>query len=157
MPPPPKLSRQQLHRDSDIAEMPSNSLWVGNLSMDVTDADLMNMFAQFGALDSVTSYSSRSYAFIFFKHMEDAQAAKEALQGAFLRGNSIKIEFARPVCFCSDLCVVLGLFGLVCLYNMTGVLLITLFVLEFIGFALHLGPLLFDDATTVEIGVIFIR
>lgn len=139
MPLPPKLSRQ-LHRDSDVTEMPSNSLWVGNLSTDVTDADLMNLFAQFGALDSVTSYSSRSYAFIFFKHMEDAQAAKEALQGFFLRGNSIKIEFARPVCFCSDLCVVLGLIGLMCLYNMTDVPLITRFVLQFIGFA----PLLFD-------------
>ena len=108
--------------------------------MDVTDTDLMNMFAQFGAIDSVSSYPSRSYAFIFFKHMEDAQAAKEALQGVFLRGSSIKIEFARPVCFCSDLCVVLGLFGFVCLYNMTGVLLITRFLLQSIGFALHLNP-----------------
>lgn len=104
MPLPPKLSRQ-LHRDSDVTEMPSNSLWVGNLSTDVTDADLMNLFAQFGALDSVTSYSSRSYAFIFFKHMEDAQAAKEALQGFFLRGNSIKIEFARPAKPCRNLWV----------------------------------------------------
>ncbi|XP_022953558.1 flowering time control protein FPA-like isoform X2 [Cucurbita moschata] len=85
--------------------MSSNSLWVGNLSMDVTDADLMNLFAQFGALDSVTSYSSRSFAFIYFKHMEDAQAAKDALQGYFLRGSSIKIEFARPAKPCRNLWV----------------------------------------------------
>ena len=110
--------------------------------MDVTDADLMNLFAQFGALDSVTSYSSRSFAFIYFKHMEDAQAAKDALQGFFLRGSSIKIEFARPVCFCSDLCVVLGFIGLAYLYNMTDVPLITRFVLQFLDFdfALHLDP-----------------
>ncbi|XP_022959853.1 flowering time control protein FPA-like isoform X1 [Cucurbita moschata] len=99
------MSRQQLYRDSDVTEMSSNSLWVGNLSMDVTDTDLMNMFAQFGAIDSVSSYPSRSYAFIFFKHMEDAQAAKEALQGVFLRGSSIKIEFARPAKPCRNLWV----------------------------------------------------
>lgn len=82
---------------SDDAETPSNNLWVGNLASDVTDSDLMDLFANFGALDSVTSYSSRSYAFLFFKRMEDAKAAKEALQGTLLRGNPIKIEFARPV------------------------------------------------------------
>lgn len=84
---------------SDDSEKPSNNLWVGNLASDVTDSDLMDLFANFGALDSVTSYSSRSYAFLFFKRMEDAKAAKEALQGTLLRGNPIKIEFARPVCF----------------------------------------------------------
>lgn len=120
--------------------------------MDVTDADLMNLFAQYGALDSVTSYSSRSYAFIFFKHMEDAQAAKEALQGSFLRGSSIKIEFARPVCFCSDLCVALGLFGLVYLYNMTRLPLITRFLLEIYWVCSSS----WKPSTTVEIGVIFL-
>lgn len=110
MPPPNKSNRPGRNADSDESETPSNNLWVGNLASDVTDSDLMDLFAQYGALDSVTSYSSRSYAFIFFKHIEDAKAAKDALQGAELRGNPVKIEFARPVC--SDLCVSLDLFGL---------------------------------------------
>ncbi|KAK6930536.1 RNA recognition motif domain [Dillenia turbinata] len=95
-----KLARQmdqkQSQKDSDGAEVPSNNLWVGNLTADVTDSDLMELFGKYGALDSITSYSSRSYAFVYFKRMEDARAAKDALQGALLRGNSIKIEFARP-------------------------------------------------------------
>ncbi|KAF4371006.1 hypothetical protein G4B88_031323, partial [Cannabis sativa] len=99
MAPPMKSSKQ------DDSENPSNNLWVGNLASDVTDSDLMDLFAQYGALDSVTSYSSRSYAFLFFKRMEDAKAAKDALQGTLLRGNPIKIEFARPVR--SDLWVLL--------------------------------------------------
>jgi RNA recognition motif-containing protein len=109
MPPPNKSSRAGRIADSDESEMPSNNLWVGNLASDVTDSDLMDLFVQYGALDSVTSYSSRSYAFVFFKRIEDAKAAKEALQGAELRGHPVKIEFARPVC--SDLCVSLGLFS----------------------------------------------
>ncbi|KAJ1424477.1 hypothetical protein SESBI_11671 [Sesbania bispinosa] len=84
---------------------PSNNLWVGNLAPEVTDADLMDLFAQYGALDSVTTYSSRSYAFVFFNRIEDAKAAKTALQGTPLRGFSIKIEFARPAKPCKQLWV----------------------------------------------------
>lgn len=75
----------------------SNNLWVGNIGRDVTDSDLMDIFSQYGALDGVTSYSSRSYAFVLFKRKEDAAAAKEALQGTSVRGQPVKIEFARPV------------------------------------------------------------
>lgn len=96
-------------RDSDELASPSNNLWVGNLAPDVTDADLMELFAKYGALDSVTTYSARSYAFIYFKRVEDAKAAKNALQGTSLRGSSLKIEFARPVC--------LHLFAFICSHN----------------------------------------
>lgn len=106
MAPPTMSSKQQ--GGGDDSETPSNNLWVGNLAVDITDSDLMDLFAQYGALDSVTSYSSRSYAFVFFKRMEDAKAAKDALQGTNFRGNPLKIEFARPVR--SDLWVPLGLF-----------------------------------------------
>lgn len=85
-------------KDSEESVTPSNNLWVGNLAPDVTDSDLMELFAQYGALDSVTSYSLRSYAFVYFKRVEDAKAAKNALQGFSFRGNYLKIEFARPVC-----------------------------------------------------------
>ncbi|PON63539.1 Splicing factor-like protein [Parasponia andersonii] len=97
-----KSSKQGGPEDS---ETPSNNLWVGNLASDVTDSDLMELFAQYGALDSVTSYSARSYAFLFFKRMEDAKAAKDALQGTPLHGNPIKIEFARPAKPCKHLWV----------------------------------------------------
>ncbi|KAF5733912.1 flowering time control protein FPA isoform X1 [Tripterygium wilfordii] len=89
----------------DDVETPSNNLWIGNLSTDVTDEDLMDLFGKFGALDSVTTYSSRSFAFLYFKRVEDAKAAKESLQGAVVRGNPVKIEFARPAKPCKNLWV----------------------------------------------------
>lgn len=103
MAPPTMSSKQQ--GGGDDSETPSNNLWVGNLAVDITDSDLMDLFAQYGALDSVTSYSSRSYAFVFFKRMEDAKAAKDALQGTNFRGNPLKIEFARPAKPCKHLWV----------------------------------------------------
>ena len=75
--------------DSDESETPSNNLWFGNLASDVADLDLIDFFAQYGALDSITSYSSRSYAFVFFKRIEVAKAAKDTLQGVDLHGHPI--------------------------------------------------------------------
>ncbi|XP_057456301.1 flowering time control protein FPA [Lotus japonicus] len=107
MPPPakstPRPPSQEGGEDSSVS--PSNNLWVGNLAPDVTDSDLMDLFAQYGALDSVTCYTSRSYAFVFFKRVDDAKAAKNALQGFSLRGVSLKIEFAFPAKPCKQLWV----------------------------------------------------
>jgi RNA recognition motif-containing protein len=104
MAPPPLKSnkagtlKSETDQQNSAEVKESNNLWVGNISREVADSDLMELFAQFGALDSVTTYSARSYAFVYFKHVEDAKQAKDALQGSSLRGNQIKIEFARPVC-----------------------------------------------------------
>lgn len=78
----------------------SSNLWVGNLSLDTTESELSALFAKYGALDRVTAYPSRNYAFVYFKHIEDARAAKETLQGALVRGNQIKIQYAKPVRCC---------------------------------------------------------
>ncbi|XP_057460509.1 flowering time control protein FPA-like isoform X1 [Actinidia eriantha] len=90
---------------SDNSDGPSNNLWVGNLSTDVTDSDLMSLFSKYGAVDSITAYASRSYAFVYFKRVEHAKAALEALHGTYLRGNSMKIEFAKPAKPCKSLWV----------------------------------------------------
>jgi len=91
-----------------------NNLWVGNLTADVTDSDLRNLFEKHGVVDTVTCYPARSYAFVNMRRPEDAKRAKESLQGVVLRGGSLKIDFAKPVCiallgFCHCL-LFLGLF-----------------------------------------------
>nr|AHZ89702.1 flowering time control protein FPA2 [Dimocarpus longan]AHZ89703.1 flowering time control protein FPA-2 [Dimocarpus longan] len=90
---------------SEERAAPSNNLWVGNLRPETSDSDLMQLFVRDGALDSVATYSSRSFAFVYFKRVDDAKAAKEALQGTPLHGTPIKIEFARPAKPCKHLWV----------------------------------------------------
>lgn len=124
-------------KDIEDAVAPSNNLWVGNLANDVSDSDLMGVFGKYGALDSITSYSSRSYAFVYFKHIEDARDAKNSLQGTFIRGSPIKIEFARPVC--SALCVLLGLHS--CCYLISVVLSFITFDLMIIFWLMFLKRL----------------
>ncbi|KAJ4967999.1 hypothetical protein NE237_014700 [Protea cynaroides] len=82
-------------KETEEEDVPSHNLWVGNLALDTSDTDLMNSFGKYGALDCA-AYASRNYAFVYFKHLDDAKAAKDALQGSVIRGNRIKIEFAKP-------------------------------------------------------------
>ncbi|KAI0508190.1 hypothetical protein KFK09_014325 [Dendrobium nobile] len=72
------------------------NLWLGNLSDETVDEDLMAVLGNYGAMDAVTSYFPRPYAFVYFRTIEDAKAAKQALQGIVMRGKPIRIEFARP-------------------------------------------------------------
>lgn len=108
MAPPPKSTERRKRTSSKEREsgdeLSTLNLWVGDLSPDTVDSDLMAIFGEYGAMDALTSYSPRTYAFVFFKNTEDAKKAKEALQGSVVRGSTIKVEFARPVCFNSLLC-----------------------------------------------------
>ncbi|KAJ0799530.1 putative RNA recognition motif domain, nucleotide-binding alpha-beta plait domain superfamily [Helianthus annuus] len=60
--------------------------------------DLRNLFEKHGVVDSVTCYPARSYAFVNMRRPEDAKRAKDSLQAVVLRGGSLKIDFAKPVC-----------------------------------------------------------
>uniref|UniRef100_M1DP89 RNA recognition motif-containing protein n=1 Tax=Solanum tuberosum TaxID=4113 RepID=M1DP89_SOLTU len=77
-------------------EAPSNNLWVGNLASDITDADLISFFQNFGPVNSVTRYTSRGFGLIFFRNINDSKEAKDALQGSLFHGNALRIEFAKP-------------------------------------------------------------
>ncbi|KAG8364783.1 hypothetical protein BUALT_Bualt18G0034700 [Buddleja alternifolia] len=80
------------------SNLPSRHLWVGNLSHNLTESALAHHFLQFGDLESVAFQPGRSYAFINYKHEEDAFAAVKALQGFVIGGNPLKIEFAKALC-----------------------------------------------------------
>nr|POE55837.1 isoform 2 of flowering time control protein fpa [Quercus suber] len=81
---------RRIGNDSDESKMPATPMMMNNHASDIADSDLMDLFAQYGALDNVTSYSFHSYAFVFFKRIEVAKAAKDTLQGVDLHGHPIK-------------------------------------------------------------------
>lgn len=74
----------------------SSNLWIGNLSPNVTESDLTEVLSKYGDIVDLTSYSSRNFAFVYYKHVDNAKAAKTDLQGCVIKGNPIKIEFAKP-------------------------------------------------------------
>jgi cold-inducible RNA-binding protein len=79
-----------------------NKLFVGNLSFEVTERDLLDMFSPHGSvteanlmLDRSTG-RSRGFAFVTMATDEAAQAAIQALNGSEFKGRALTVNIARP-------------------------------------------------------------
>lgn len=78
------------------------SIYVGNLSYDVTEADLTSVFAEYGSVKRVQLPSDRETGrmrgFGFVEMGADAEetAAIEALDGAEWMGRDLKVNKAKP-------------------------------------------------------------
>ncbi|KAK1399251.1 Flowering time control protein FPA [Heracleum sosnowskyi] len=86
---------ERSHRGGRSKAPPSRHLWVGSLAHDLSERTLREHLLQFGELESVAFQPGRGYAFVNYKYEEDAFAAIRALQGFFVAGNPLKIEFAK--------------------------------------------------------------
>ena len=81
---------------------PNPKLFVGSLAWAATDEDLQTAFAAFGELvsASVVRYPdtgrSKGFGFVEYSTTEEAQKAKDELDGKEIAGRAIKIDFARP-------------------------------------------------------------
>ena len=78
------------------------NIYVGNLSYEVTEADLQEAFEGFGQTESVKiikdNYSGRSkgFGFVEMSNNTDAQSAIENLNDKELKGRALKVNMARP-------------------------------------------------------------
>ncbi len=77
-------------------------LYVGNLPYGVNDADLQQLFAQHGAVQSAvivqdrTTGRSKGFGFVEMGSDEEAQAAITALNGKEYSGRTLTVNEARP-------------------------------------------------------------
>jgi RNA recognition motif-containing protein len=77
-------------------------LYVGNLSYDMTDSDLSNLFSAHGAVRSAQvimdreTGRSKGFGFVEMESAEQAQAAINALNGQEVNGRSLTVNVARP-------------------------------------------------------------
>ncbi len=78
------------------------NIYVGNLSFEVTDDDLRQLFAAYGEVESANvikdrfSGESRGFGFVEMPAKKDADAAIAALNGTDLKGRSITVNEAKP-------------------------------------------------------------
>ncbi|KAL7404206.1 hypothetical protein ABVT39_011436 [Epinephelus coioides] len=70
------------------------SLWVGNITLEVTEKELWDLFKMFGEIESIRVLHERFCAFINFKNANMAANALEKLQGVELGG--IKLVMRYP-------------------------------------------------------------
>ncbi|MBV8551120.1 MAG: RNA-binding protein [Acidobacteriaceae bacterium] len=77
-------------------------LFVGNLSFQTTQADLIATFSQYGSVervDIVTDRDSgqpRGFAFVEMTNKNEAEAAISHLNGSELNGRAMNVNEARP-------------------------------------------------------------
>ncbi len=77
------------------------NIYVSNLGFNVQDAELKNLFAEYGAVSSAKvimdreSGQSRGFGFVEMPNDDDAQKAMKELDGKMADGRSIKVSEAR--------------------------------------------------------------
>jgi RNA recognition motif-containing protein len=79
----------------------SKKIFVGNLSFDATEAEVRELFAQHGAVESIAMITDRDtgrFRGFGFVEMEEsaANAAIKALDGTDMNGRTLKVNEAKP-------------------------------------------------------------
>ncbi|XP_071360045.1 stress-induced-phosphoprotein 1-like isoform X2 [Trachinotus anak] len=69
------------------------SLWVGNITLEVTEKDLWDLFKMFGEIESIRVLHERFCAFINFKNSNMAAKALEKLQGVELGSSKLVMRY----------------------------------------------------------------
>lgn len=76
--------------------MQGNKLYVGNLSYSVTNAQLEELFSQFGDVVNVNIIEGKGFGFVEMSESSDAEKAIEELNGTDFEGRTLKVDKARP-------------------------------------------------------------
>lgn len=78
------------------------NIYVGNLSFNMTEADLKDAFAVYGTVQSASiitdkiSGQSRGFGFVEMPNKDEAEKAIAALNGRDLKGRALKVNEAKP-------------------------------------------------------------
>ena len=79
-----------------------NKLYVGNLSYEIQDRDLQQLFAQYGTVSSAKvvmdrdTGRSKGFGFVEMSTDEEAEASISALNGHEVGGRALTVNEARP-------------------------------------------------------------
>ncbi|UYV67044.1 TRA2B [Cordylochernes scorpioides] len=78
---------------------PNNCIGVFGMSSRTDERDLDDFFSKFGEIENIKLIRtpegrSRGFAFIYFRHLEDAEAAVEESRGQILDGTEIRVDFS---------------------------------------------------------------
>jgi len=76
--------------------MQGSKLYVGNLKYSVTNDQLSEIFANHGEVKNVNIIEGKGFGFVEMSSSDEAEKAKEALNGTDFEGRTLKIDEARP-------------------------------------------------------------
>jgi len=76
--------------------MQGSKLYVGNLNYAVTNEELNELFSNYGEVKSINIIEGKGFGFIEMGTEDEAEKAKEALNGTDFKGRTMRIDEARP-------------------------------------------------------------
>ena len=76
--------------------MQGSKLYVGNLNYSVKDEELKELFSKYGEIKEVNIIEGRGFGFVEMSSPQEAEKAKEGLDGSDYKGLTLKIDEARP-------------------------------------------------------------
>ena len=76
--------------------MQGSKLYVGNLSYSVTNEQLEELFSTYGEVKEVNIIEGKGFGFVELSNPEEAEKAKEALNGSDFKGRTLRVDEARP-------------------------------------------------------------
>lgn len=77
-------------------QLPSRSVWVGNLHPDTQENDLLAEFSMFGHIESVKMLLHKNCCFVNFANLDDAIQAHQNSVGKMIRGQPVRIGWGKP-------------------------------------------------------------
>ncbi|KAI8597747.1 hypothetical protein EDD21DRAFT_384618 [Dissophora ornata] len=79
-------------------QVPTRSLWIGNIDPSFTNNDLMQVFSPFGPVESLKVIPDKECAFINFTRVEDAMRAKEDISerhGGRIGNTTVRVGYGK--------------------------------------------------------------
>ncbi|XP_076751916.1 hrp65 protein isoform X4 [Xylocopa sonorina] len=71
-----------------------NRLYIGNLTNDVTEEEIQQMFQQYGEISELFVNKEKNFAFLRMDYRVNAEKAKHELDGTMRKGRALKVRFA---------------------------------------------------------------
>ena len=76
--------------------MEGSRLYVGNLKYSCTPEQLSELFSEHGEVKDINIITGRGYGFVEMSNSDEAETAKEALNGTEFLGRTLKVNEAFP-------------------------------------------------------------
>ncbi|KAF1951848.1 RNA-binding domain-containing protein [Byssothecium circinans] len=99
---PKDKSNNRAARFGDKPSVPSNTLFIGNLSFDSSNESIHEAFSAYGEISRVSLPTDREtgapkgFGYVDYGTVDEAKAALEALNGYEVDGRPIRVDYATP-------------------------------------------------------------
>ena len=76
--------------------MQGSRLYVGNLNYSTTNEEVEQLFSSHGEVKEVNIIGNKGFGFVEMSSQEEAEKAKETLNGTEFKGRNLRVDEARP-------------------------------------------------------------